>query len=441
MNNPVAILGGGLLGLTLGWWLTREGIPVCIFERDRRPGGLAAAMDFDGLEVDRFYHVILPTDTRVADLAREVGVADRLQFRPTKVGYFDKGSMYSLSSITEFLRFKPLTLVERARLAAFVLYCQSKKEWSDLDEMRLEDWLIRLCGRSLYEKMWLPLLRSKFDDQPGDLPATYMWARTRRMSSTREATSQRESMGCLRGGYQVLADALVERIREGGGQVNLGTQVLGFDYHEGHLSGVRTESGTVACRAAISTVLPEGLQPLLPADVNLPQQRYLGIICLLLKLSESISPYYTINLPDRSFPFTTVVETTRVIGHENLGGNHLVYVPRYVDPSSPYFERSDEEIRAEFLQHLGRMFPHFKKEQIRASRVVRSRAVEPIHGISAGKHIQPLSEPVSGLYQTSTAQIYPALVNGEAVIRLATEAFERLKPQLVSKSLHQPVFT
>jgi hypothetical protein len=73
--------------------------------------------------------------------------------------------------------------------------------------------------------------------------------------------------------------------------------------------------------------------------------------------------------------------------------------------------------------------------------VLRSRTVEPVHGLGAGKHIQPLSEPVSGLYQTSTAQIYPALVNGEAVIRLAAEAFERLKPQLVSKNLHQPVFT
>jgi protoporphyrinogen oxidase len=439
MNNnvlPVAIVGGGILGLTLGWWLTRSGIPVKIFERDHVLGGLAGSMDFDDLVVDRYYHVILPTDSHVINLAREVGVDNHLRFRPTKVGYFDRGKMYSLSSLMEFLRFDPLTFVERARLATFVLRCQTQADWSELDEIPLEDWLVRLCGRSLYEKMWLPLLRSKFDDRPTALPATYLWARTRRMSSTREATSQRESMGCLLGGYQVLADALADRIREGGGQICTGTTVQAFEYEGGHVSAVRTDLGSSPCRAAISTLLPGYLQPLLPSGIRLDEQHYLGIVCLMLKLSESLSPYYTINIPDRSYPFTTVVETTQVIGPENLGGNTLVYVPRYVDPSSPYFERSDAEVTAEFLIHLGRMFPNLRPEHIRATKVVRSRVVEPIHNLGAGRRIQPLFEPVPGLWQTSTAQIYPALVNCEAVIKLASVVFDQLVPKLTDLTSH-----
>jgi protoporphyrinogen oxidase len=433
---PVAIIGGGILGLTLGWWLTRSGIPVRIFERDHILGGLAGSMDFDDLVVDRYYHVILPTDNNVINLAREVGVDDHLRFRPTKVGYYDRGKMYSLSSLTEFLRFNPLTFVERARLATFVLRCQMQKDWSQLDEIPLEDWLVRLCGRSLYEKMWLPLLRSKFDDRPTALPATYLWARTRRMSSTREATSQRESMGCLLGGYQVLADALADRIREGGGQIFTGAAVQAFEYEGGRVSALRTDLGIFPCRAAISTLLPGYLQPLLPNGIRLDEQHYLGIVCLMLKLSESLSPYYTINIPDRSYPFTTVVETTQVIGSENLGGNTLVYVPRYVDPSSPYFERSDAEVTAEFLIHLGRMFPNLQPEHIRATKVVRSRVVEPIHNLGAGRRIQPLFEPVPGLWQTSTAQIYPALVNCEAVIKLASVVFDQLVPKLSDLNSH-----
>jgi protoporphyrinogen oxidase len=427
---PVSIVGGGILGLTLGWWLTRSGVPVQIFERDSQLGGLAGSMDFDGLMVDRFYHVTLPTDSHVIHLAREVGVDDRLRFRPTKVGYFDKGKMYSLSSLTEFLRFDPLTLVERARLATFVLRCQMQTDWSELDEIPLEDWLVRLCGRSLYEKMWLPLLRSKFDDHPANLPATYLWARTRRMSSTREKTSQKESMGCLLGGYQVLADALASRIRAEGGEIFTDTSVKAFEYQGGRVCALRTDHGTFPCRAAISTLLPGYLQPLLPNGVHLDEQHYLGIVCLMLKLSKSLSPYYTINIPDRSYPFTTVVETTQVIGAENLSGNTLVYVPRYVDPSSPYFERSDAEVTAEFLIHLGRMFSNLRPEHVRASQVVRSRVVEPIHTLGAGRRIQPLFEPIPGLWQASTAQIYPALVNCEAVIQLAAVVFEQLAPKL-----------
>ena len=46
--------------------------------------------------------------------------------------------------------------------------------------------------------LWQPLLDSKFDGRYDDLPATYIWARTRRMSKTRDAAG-REIMGWLRG--------------------------------------------------------------------------------------------------------------------------------------------------------------------------------------------------------------------------------------------------
>lgn len=429
-TQPVGIIGGGILGLTLGYWLVRSGVPVRVFERDHTPGGLAGAMDFDGLRVDRFYHVILPTDHHVIDLAREVGVGDRLHFQHTRVGYFERGRMYSLSSLVEFLRFEPLTLLERARLAFFVLYCQQVKDWSHLDDIPLEQWLVRLCGQSLYQKMWLPLLRSKFDDRPGKLPATYLWARTRRMSSTRDAAAQRESMGCLLGGYQVLADALTRAIRKGGGKVHTGVAIQGLEHAQGRVVGLRTDQGRVDCQQVISTLLPSYLQTLLPEGVRLEEQKYLGIVCLMLKLDRSLSPYYTINITDRSIPFTTVVETTRVIGPENLGGHSLVYVPKYVLPDSPYFEKTDAEIETEFLQHLQRMFPAFEREHIRASRVVRARTVEPVHELGAGRSVRPIMMPLPGLVQTSTAQIYPALVNCEAVIQLAASVYARLRPDL-----------
>lgn len=424
---PVVIVGGGILGLTLGYWLSRSGISVEIFERGHTLGGLAGAMDFGNLKVDRFYHVILPTDRHVIDLAREVGVGERLHFQNTKVGYFDHGQMYSLSSLGEFLRFKPLSLPERARLAFFVVYCQQIKDWSSLDHIPLEDWLIRLCGESLYKKMWVPLLRSKFDDRPENLPATYLWARTRRMSATRDRTAQRESMGCLLGGYQVLADALADKIRAAGGKIHTGVAVEGFEVISNRLSAVHTRAGRVAARQVISTLLPRFLQPLLPKGIVFKDEtQYLGIISLMLKMRTSLSPYYTVNITDRSIPFTTVVETTRVIGPENLDGYSLLYVPKYVRPDSAYFQKSDAEIETEFLHHLKRMFPNFHPGMICDRTVVRERAVEPIHGLGAGKNIQAANAVMPGLIQTSTAQIYPALVNCEAVLQVAKAAYAQI---------------
>ena len=69
-------------------------------------------------------------------------------------------------------------------------------------------WLERLCGKGVVEKMWKPLLDSKFDGVYDDLPATYIWSRTRRMGGTRDRSGQ-EVLGWMEGGYQKLIDSLV----------------------------------------------------------------------------------------------------------------------------------------------------------------------------------------------------------------------------------------
>ena len=51
------------------------GVDVELFERSTDLGGLVGAFDFDGHRVDRFYHVVLPTDDRVIGLATSSGSA------------------------------------------------------------------------------------------------------------------------------------------------------------------------------------------------------------------------------------------------------------------------------------------------------------------------------------------------------------------------------
>ncbi len=80
------------------------------------------------------------------------------------------------------------------------------------------------AGRACSSKLWRPLLDSKFDGRYDGLPATYIWARTRRMGTTRDR-SGREVLGWLQGGYQTLIDAVADRIRELGGEVHANAPV------------------------------------------------------------------------------------------------------------------------------------------------------------------------------------------------------------------------
>ena len=56
MKKNFAIVGAGVMGLTLAYELIKKGYDITIFERDDRPGGMSASFDFDGLIIEKYYH-------------------------------------------------------------------------------------------------------------------------------------------------------------------------------------------------------------------------------------------------------------------------------------------------------------------------------------------------------------------------------------------------
>ena len=62
VNSKVAILGGGMLGLTTALRLAQRGHAVTVIEAQPEIGGLTAGFAHDDVRWDRFYHVIEQSD-------------------------------------------------------------------------------------------------------------------------------------------------------------------------------------------------------------------------------------------------------------------------------------------------------------------------------------------------------------------------------------------
>ena len=426
----VAVIGGGILGLTAAYRLAQAGVQVTLYERAPDLGGLVGSFDFDGHDVDRFYHVVLPTDDRVRGLAEELGLADRFRFRPTKVGFYGDGRLFSMTSPKEFLTFPILRLRDRVRLAAFVARCQLTNDYGELDRKPLVDWLRRTSGRSVTERMWKPLLDSKFDGRYDDLPSTYIWARTKRMSKTRDKSGA-EVMGWLEGGYQTLIDALELRIRALGGEIHAGTTVERITARGGAASGVEVGGRFIPYDFVLCTLAPPLARRLLAPELLAlaPDDhcRYLGVVCLLLRTRRSISPYYHLNITDRRVPLTTIVETTHVVDPERVGG-HLLYVSKYVDPSSPLHDLPPEQVERDFLAHARTIFPQLGDDDVLASKVQRARVTEPVHTLGGASNL-PEMFSIPNLALASTAHVYPEIVSGQAV----TGVVERVLPGILER--------
>ena len=172
----VGIVGGGVLGMTLAWRLRQRGFAVTIIEGAPSSGGLTSPQSIGEYTWDRFYHVTLQSDLNLRALLGEIGLDHLLRWETTRTGFYVDGNLYSLSSSLDFLRFPPLSLVDKARLAATILLASRIKDWRRLEAIPVADWLRRWSGRRTFDRIWLPLLKSKLGENYRLASAAFIWA-------------------------------------------------------------------------------------------------------------------------------------------------------------------------------------------------------------------------------------------------------------------------
>jgi protoporphyrinogen oxidase len=424
----IDIVGGGILGLTLAHELIKRGEQVRVWERSDSLGGLmgrTSLPELGDVSCDRYYHAILSSDHTLMALLDEVGLRSRLRMVATKMGFYHSGRSYPMSTPLEFLRFPPLGMIDRLRLAYTILACRQIKDWRALEQIPVETWLARLSGPRTLRHIWAPLLRAKFDGDISQVPATYIWSRLVRTTDTRTKGGSQEQMCYLPGGYQELIDALATVVRARNGIITTGASVDQLQVTGGRVVGLVVDGQPIESDHVILTTQTPIARRLLPPEAASVSARwgkledFLGIVCMLLVLRRSLTPYYTLNITDARIPFTGVIETTNLIDPAHVGGQHLVYLPKYVASGSPYASMPDDELRAAFLGYLRQMFPDLRDDQIAAVRIGRERYVEPLHPVGATDRIPGLTSEVAGLYLANTGQIYPQLTNGESVCAFA----------------------
>jgi protoporphyrinogen oxidase len=241
-------------------------------------------------------------------------------------------------------------------------------------------------------------------------------------------------MGSLVGGHQRLLDAIAAAAESHGAHLEANAPVEGLLVgRDGGVDGVVVGSEPRRFDLTIATLQPPALRFLLPERFHGLLQpyprRYLGVVCLVLKLRRSLSPYYSINICEPT-PITTVVETSHVVGTEHTDGLRLAYVPLYCDPQSPVQAEDDHSIYDRFTASVAEICPEFSHDDVVDWTVQRAKLVEPVHELGAGRRLAPVWSDVPRLGLASNAQIYPWLLNGNSVMRFAEEVADQAAERL-----------
>lgn len=438
----VAVVGGGILGLTLAYRLARKGHAVDLCEAEPALGGLAQAHDYGPFVWDRFYHCILPQDTSLIALLSEMGLADDLRWTKTGTGYYARGRTYDMNGNADFLRFPLLTFLDKARLGAAIVYATRLARPEDLYRVTAEEWLTRLCGRRGYEAFWQPLLRAKFGPFHDQVAAVFIYATLKRLFGARSKAAGQESLGYVSGGYRRILDRFSERLRAVGVVLRTGTPVTRIEPGAapgGRLSGCRvtrrdpdgqeraesydqvyfTAPTRLARRAVAADFLPavEAVEREHPTSST-----YLGVACLVLVLEEPVTPYYVLNIGESAVELTGLIEMTNLIDRQReTGGLSLLYLPRYMDSQSAEFEAKDEALREAMIDRgMKRLFPAFEAGRARYAGIHRARYVQPLPLVrdAAAPATDATPDPQAPFQILNTAMLRCATLNNNEVVAL-----------------------
>ncbi len=424
----VGIIGGGLMGMAVAARLAAQGHRAVVLERAPQAGGLATWHDFGSFVWDRFYHVILPTDSELIGFIEGLGLGGELRWKPTQTGYYVDRQFHSLSTNVDFLRFPPLSLWSKFRLAATILYCSKIDDWRSLEQVTVEDWLVRTCGRTTFEKFWKPLLLAKLGVNYRRVSAVFIWSYIKRLFSARDAAAQKEHLGHVSGGYRRIFEAVQSRIHDAGGEIRLGATVESVRPGADRGVEVRVDGITERFDKVVFTGPTNVLRDTAdPALVDVPSTgrdvEYLGVVCMVVVTRRPFTPFYVLNIGDERVPFTGVIGMSTVVDPAETNGLHVTYLPKYVLSTDPLLRAPDEDIRASFLPALRDMYPDLDDDDVEGVHINRAVKVQPLQVLGYSSLVQPARTRHPDFYVVNTAQFVNNTLNNNEVIRNVNRFF------------------
>ena len=235
----IAVLGGGVTGLTAAWRLSRAGHSVKVLEAGKRLGGSVRTDQVDGWTVEAGPNSFQESSPEIGALIGELGLgAERVVSLPAAKNRFiaARGRLIALpAGPGQFISTPLFSLGTKWRILREI----ARKPVARPEEASVSDFLGDHLGAELVERVVQPFVSGIFAGDPGRLSARHafpkLWAAEAKTGSlVRTAIAgvkARRALGqpaapqivSFRRGLQALPDALVGQLPQG--SVAIGAEV------------------------------------------------------------------------------------------------------------------------------------------------------------------------------------------------------------------------
>lgn len=283
MSERVAVVGGGLAGITAALRCADSGLDVTLLESRGVLGGLTHSFRRGELDVDNGQHVFLRCCTAYLDLLRRLRVLDKVFLQPKlaipvrsptlrEPVWLRRNALPApLHLADSVLRYRPLGLGDRLKFASAALALRGVDPAApESDGMSFADWLSR-HGQSeqAITKLW-DLVGIATMNAPATGASLGLAATVFQLGLLTDARAA--DIGWSKVPLRELhGEPAKARLTEAGAQVLLGSKVTGLERDGAHWRVVTGETSLVADRVVLAVPPPAAAGLLPEGSVRLPE--------------------------------------------------------------------------------------------------------------------------------------------------------------------------
>jgi len=383
----IGIVGGGVAGLAAAYRLQEAGREVEVFEAGDAVGGLAATYPTAGDRIEKFYHHLSKSEETIVELAAELGVGDRVEWRIGENAYYVDGVVHPLDTPWQILAYPHMSVYDKFRLGMLTMEVDVRggvpsfdtyDDLADFEDVPIEEFLVEHTTRGVYESFFEPLLDAKFGSRTDDVSAAWLLGRIK-FRGERDLL-RGEILGYFDGGFAPLVDALVDDV--GRERIETGARVTDLDAG-GDGDAVSAiiveqdgETRTEAVDGAVVATMPNVLEELTGYACDVDFQ---GAVCAVVTMEEPLTDTYWLNVAHDA-PFGALIEHTNFVPPERYGGDRLLYLASYVQSlEEDLWEMSDAEVEERWLAGVEDLFPAFDRSSVREFRIARNPRTAPVY--------------------------------------------------------------
>jgi phytoene dehydrogenase-like protein len=341
LSTDVAIVGGGLAGLSMATYLARAGMNVTLFEKSSGLGGRATTQEHEGYSFNLGAHAFY-YGSAGSRVLRELGVTYRYK-NPRGVQLYEQGRFYDAPvSMSALLRTDFLTSAEKwlfVKLFTKILRTRA----THLGGQSVRAWLDREVHNVHLSRMLSAFAQTMTYCANLDLMSADVFLERLVLSDIRYIDD----------GWQSIVESLHTRAIEAGVQILTMTRVSELVQQGEHIEGLRLADGRhVAARAVVVATPPTEALKLLdevssaPLRQTLTAARPLRIACLDVALSHLPVPHHPVVFDLEQPRFLT---TQSLFAHVAPAGGALIHTFKQLDPAHPGDSHQDERELEEWL--------------------------------------------------------------------------------------------